>query len=337
MTNLDKPPLFHKAILESGAPTARAVYPYDHPLHHRQFDDFLSELGCSNISEEDLMSHLRTLPVSKIASASVKVFEKYSPSLRWAFQPVIDGPGGFISKAPIEAWCSGAYHKIPILTGFNTNEGAMFVPVNMSTSSQFRDFFSTLLPKLSRSDLDAIDEIYPESKYHETRPGLGAQFKRIEAAYAHWAYVAPVKQTVQFASTPNSESTRPKAPTYLYHFAVNTTVQGGANHGDQQAFVTYSPQVVSFSKAQEKIAGFMHAYWTSFIIDGDPNSVRGRWPDRPQWPAYRIDDGENMIFGDGNEEWIGGANEGVAAKVVPDTHARKECEFWWSKTDLSEQ
>jgi acetylcholinesterase len=340
MANTSKEPLFHKAIMESGASTARAVYPYDHALHQKQFEEFIKETGSSHVSEDQIMSHLRSLPISTIVSASQSIFLKYDPSLRWAFQPVIEGPGGYIHKAPIAAWRSGDWHKMPILTGFNTNEGATFVPASMSKSSEFREFFRTLLPGLTESDLDAIDSFYPDplthpssSPYVEIRRGLGAQFKRIEAAYAQFAYIAPVRHTAHFASS----ASLPQAPVYLYQFALQRSVNGGANHSDQRDFVTYSPDVVSFSKAQQEIAGKMHAYYTSFIAAGDPNAVKGRWPDRPHWPAYRAGEGERMVFGEGNTEWIGGQDKGTAANVVPDTYAQKECEFWWSKTDISEQ
>jgi triacylglycerol lipase len=303
-----------------------------------QFKDFLKELGCSDIIEDRLMHHLRTLPVEAIVSASEKVYQIYSPSLRWAFQPVIEGSGGYITKAPIEKWHSGEYHEVPILTGFNTNEGAMFVPINLSKPSQFRDFFRILLPGFSSSDLDEIENLYPDpsvyanSPYVETHIGRGSQFKRLEAAYAHWAYIAPVRQTVKFVSILKPEDSKARPPAYLYHFDV-----GGTGHGDQGRYVTYIPSIANFSEAQKKIAGFMHAYWTSFIISGDPNVIPGYWPERPHWPSYQDSEGEKMVFGEGNDEWLGGFNKGIPAKSVPDIWAKKECEFWWSKMEIPEQ
>ncbi len=326
--------------MESGAPTARAVYSYDNPLHQKQFEDFLQETGSLDISEDQIMPHLRSLPVSTIVSASLAIFLKYDPSLRWPFQPVIEGPGGYISKPPIDAWRSRDWHKTPILTGFNTNEGAMFVPAGMSKSSEFREFFHKLLPALSQADLDALESLYSDplthpssSPYIETRRGLGAQFKRVEAAYAQFAYIAPVRHTAHFASTAPSS----QAPVYLYHFALQRSVNGGASHGDQAPFVTYNPDIVNRSKTQQEIAGTMHAYYTSFVASGDPNAVKGRWPDRPHWPVYQAGQEERIVFGEGNTEWIGGKDKGVIAKVVPDTYAQRECEFWWSKADISER
>jgi acetylcholinesterase len=266
MRNFDGSPPFQKAILESGATTARAVYPPTHPLHEEQFEAFVSKVGLSSVPKDKLISKLREQDMLTIKAASEAIYGKYDPSIRWAFQPVIDGEGGIVPIPPIEAWESGKWAKIPILTGFNTNEGAMFVPKHSSASKDFTSFFHTLLPSLSNADLKALDKMYPdpathpESKYRETRPGvnLGAQYKRIEQAYAQFAYIAPVRQTARYASDDG-------APVYLYHFAVNSSVVGGANHGDQNDYSTYNKGARERSETLNEVAGAMHAYWTSFI------------------------------------------------------------------------
>lgn len=341
MANTNKKPLFHKAIMESGAPTARAIYPYDCILHQKQFEEFLRETRSADISEDQIMHHLRNLPISTIVSASQTIFSKYDQSLQWAFQPVIEGPGGYISRAPIDAWSSRSWHKVPILTGFNTNEGASFAPPYMSKSSQFKEFFRTLLPALSSADLDDIELLYPDpltnpsSPYQGVRRGLGAQFNRIDAAYGQFAYIAPVRQTAKLASAADLTSS-PKTPVYLYQFAANSRANGGTRHGDQGDFSIYGPSISRLPKIHQEVAAWMHGYWVSFVITGDPNAVKGRWPDRPHWPAYRAGEGERIVFGEENTDGTGGEDKAIAARVVPDSYAQKECEFWWSKTEIIE-
>ena len=336
MLNTDRPPPFHKAILESGAATARAVYPWNNALHEQQFREFLTTLGCAEVPDEDIMETLRSLKAIEIKQASDTIFNMYDPSVRWPFQPVIDGEGGMIASRPIDAWRSGKWHKVPILTGFNTNEGAMFVPVGASsTSDDFTNFFRTLLPGLSEDDLTKLNEVYPDplldptSKYVETRNGLGAQFKRMEQAYGHFAYTAPVRQTVRFATAAD-------APVYLYHFDVNCSIKGGADHGTHASFATYNREIRDISDDIDEITGAMHAYWSSFITTGDPNAVQGRYPDRPQWPAYLPDNGKLVVFGEGNDEIAGGSNTGIAVQVMDDTFAAEESEYWWARTELFE-
>jgi len=102
MHNPNGPPLFHKAIIESGATTARAVYHPDHALHEKQFQEFLAQLDLKDVPEDQVLVTLRSLPTAHIKGASEAVFNKYNPSVRWPWQPVIDGPGGMIPIAPIK-------------------------------------------------------------------------------------------------------------------------------------------------------------------------------------------------------------------------------------------
>jgi triacylglycerol lipase len=43
-----------------------------------------------------------------------------------------------------------------------------------------------------------------------------------------------------------------------------------------------------------------------------------------------------MVFGEGNDERAGGSGTGVAAQLVEDEWSRKECDFWWTKTGVSD-
>ncbi|KAH8429039.1 putative extracellular lipase [Aspergillus melleus] len=334
--------LYHRAIIESGAATSRAVHSIDSALHEAQFRQFVEASHCDNLPDNEIFPCLRTQPIDLISNASSTVFDRYNPSVRWAFQPVIDHE--LIKRLPIDAWHSGDWNKMPILTGFNTNEGTYYVPVNMSTAPQFRDFFHTLLPAYTEQDLDTIDALYPDpatspassSPYKETRPiAVGAQYKRVEAAYGHYAYACPVRQTAHFASLdPGSNEN----PVFLYRWALNKTVQGGANHADQLPYEAYDADVRGLSEAQEEVAGQLHAYFTSFIVTGDPNAISGRFPDRPRWERYVGEQGKGrvMVFGEGNDERAGGTGRGVAAKVVDDEWSRRECEFWWTKAGVSD-
>ncbi|KAL4986281.1 Alpha/Beta hydrolase protein [Aspergillus falconensis] len=332
-----KAPLFHRAILESGSPTSRAVRPYNAEIHEQQFRDFLQEVGCpSTLAESEIFPFLRSLPSSVITNAQTAVFDKYNPSLRWAFQPVIDGD--VIPRKPLDAWTAGLWHKVPIMTGFNSNEGTMYVDKSMSDPAQFRKFWHELLPQLTKEDLDTIDHLYPDpstdstSPYVETRTelGLGPQYKRIEAAYGHYAYVAPARHTVHFAaSDPGSP------PVYLYHWALPRTVIGRANHGDNMYYETYNDDVTGLSESQKELSGTLHAYITSFITRGDPNAIKGRYGTRPEWKPYNPDSPGVLVFGEDNEELIGGV-VAPPAKFVGDAWARQETEFWWSKVPISQ-
>lgn len=324
-------------ILESGGATARAIYHPVNAMHEKQFKEFLKELNLQDEPEETLLASMRKLSTYQVKSASEEIWYTYDPSVQWPFQPVIDGPGGMIERSPIEAIKANKYHKVPILTGFNTNEGAMFTPDGFTTSDNFTTFFRTLLPGLTETDLTDLDLMYPDpaifptSEYAETRDGFDAQFKRTEQAYGHFAYVAPVKQYAHYVATT-------VAPVYLYHFAAETTVRNGAGHGEHAAFVTYNEDIWGRSRHVKQISQMMHAYWTSFVLTGDPNAVTK--VKRPVWPRFVESDGqvgELVVFGEGNNEVAGGSESGKVAKVSKSTWKTKECQFWWDRTEQFEK
>lgn len=336
---VDKPAPFHRVIMESGAPTSRAVYPYNHPLHEKQYQEFLNLTGTADIPDASKLAHLRALDIKTIVSASETIFNRYNPSLRWPFQPVIDGPGGMIPTAPIASWNAGAYHKVPILTGFNTNEGNGFVSKAAATSKQFNDFFATLLPALNATGLASLDALYPDpathadSPYVDTRRGVGAQFKRLAAAYGDYAYIAPVRHTAHFAGAAGAG-----ADVWLYQLAANKTVVDGAAHGIQGEYVINAASVRELKwPAQGQMAAQMHAYWASFVATGDVNAVRGEG--RGEWAPYAAGQGDGaakMVFGAGNDERAGGGAEGVLAESRPDSWGWREGEWWWARVGLSE-
>ncbi|KAK7947001.1 uncharacterized protein PG986_011322 [Apiospora aurea] len=328
-----KPPLFHRIVMESGAPTSRAVRHFDAEIHEQH-------PGSS--------PYLRSLPIDVIAAAQTKVFYEYNPSLRWAFQPVIDGE--IIRQRPIDAWRKSQWHKMPIMTGFNGNEGSLYVDKQMRTPEQFTAFWKTLLPQLSDADVATINELYPDptgtgpssSKYRvegalKEKGGVGAMYRRIEAAYAHYAYVAPARQTAELAGV---------AKVYLYHWALEKTLVGGAAHGENMPYEVRDPGVCGVSPAQDELSRVLHAYVTSFICTGDPNGVLGDGDgaERPRWEAHTSGDRGTkvkMVFGKGNTEFVGGDGKSQSppppAELVEDAWAKTESDFWWDKVEISQQ
>ena len=211
------------------------------------------------------------------------------------------------------------------------------MPQKAATSKEFTDFFRTLLPVLTDEDLELLNAVYPDpvtnssSKHKETRKGLGlgAQFRRLEQAYGQFAYICPVKHTAHFVAQSNTN-------VYLYHFAAQSNVKGGAIHGGQAPFVTHNKDIRDVSKTADEISGLMHAYWTSFIVSGDPNAVDGRYGDRPEWPSYVAGRRKLVVFGEGNDEVAGGGNKGTAVRVKDDDWAVEECRYWWDRTEKFE-
>ena len=339
MNKVEVKPPFARAIMESGGPTARAVYPYDHALHEQQLKEFLDFTGASAFPDNEKMAYLRNLSGEVIMAASEDVFWRYHPQVRWPWQPVIDGD--WIPKPPIESWEAAEYHKVPILTGFNTDEGTIFTPHYADEPTDFDNFFKTLLPAFNKTDMAELKAMYPDpskdplSPYVDTRPGLGSQFKRLARAFGDYAYISPVRHTVHFAST----FERPDdAPTFLYHFDANQSVADGAAHGRNEPYVVRAEEKMKLEGFQAGLAIQMHAYWSSFVLCGDPNIIRKAPADnRTPWPAYgKRGSSAKMVFGEHNDQIAGGTTQGGLTEVRADLKFDKEGDFWWSRVMKSE-
>ncbi|KAH6977192.1 Alpha/Beta hydrolase protein [Ilyonectria sp. MPI-CAGE-AT-0026] len=326
--------LFHKAIIDSGAHTARAVHPPSADLNTQHFRELLDLTPCAhfkNLLDPKVLTCLRGLPSETVDKAGKAVFARSEPSNRWAWQPVMDS--NIISRRPLDAWKSGKFNRVPILTGSAHNEGAYYAPKAADKPEDFAKFFRTLLPHLTDVEFTQLEALYPDpasdpnSPYVESRgiEGVGSQYRRLEAAYGHYAYTCPVRQTAIWATSHSEED----QPVFLYHWALNKTVLLGANHGDQMRYQTYNKEVREISQAQDEVAGNLHAYCTSFITKGDPNVIKGKFSNRPEWKGWKGGKGLTMILGDGNDERAGGSGVGIASQLQDYKWGDDQCEFWW--------
>ena len=304
----ENPGPFHRAIIQSGSATSRDCRPYNTRVIEKYFGDFLALIGCpEDLTAAETFVLLRKMPLSAITDAQGTVFNKYKASMQWAFRPVIDGD--IIKRPLLESWHSREYYKIPIMTGFCTNEGSLYVDRKLSKPEQFTQFMRILLPNFPDEDIAYLNNLYPDPStgdptYQDQRVGdrIGPQFKRTEAAYGQYALLAPARQTAHLVSSLPSAP-----PVYLYHWDIITTLDGGAVHADILGYETFDRATTSKSPAQREIAGMFHAYITSFICHGgDPNKSGGRYSYRPRWKPYTLDGGLSMVFGRGNRDLIGG-------------------------------
>ncbi|KAI2631960.1 alpha/beta-hydrolase [Hypoxylon sp. NC1633] len=350
------PPPFQKAILESGGSLARATFTPTHPLHEQQFQQFLAQCGLNDTPDDKIFEELRGLSLGQINSASNAIWRRWNASLRWAFQPVIDGPGGIIPDLPIKSWEKGNVLRIPILTGFNTDEGAIFIPSQASDSSAMQNLMTGIVPALNKTDLNTLNTLYPDpssdlgEKLYITKPptGFGTQFWRLDDAYGHYAYICPVLQAAHLASTAQDGG-----PVYAYHYAARSNAHGGADHGDEAPVVAHDMDAIGKFPGVVTMADEMNGFWTRFAVTGDPNPGPGSNATTiAAWPKFVSPFNKDaviadtnatrtvMLFGEGNDERMGvrgRQNQGVAAQVSNITsRTQDECLFWWDRVILSE-
>lgn len=310
-------PLFHKAILESGSPTARSVLSASHPRNRAQH---ASLARAASLSSPGSSKTLETLDVANLLEAAMMVWAENHEAVTWPFQPVVeDGPHHsasppVIPDTPLRLWERFAEHmlswetreeapqSIAVITGFCSHEGVMFVPGRASTNAEFRAFFSTLIPAMSAADLDALERLYPDPVTDPTSPyknhpvhaqGKGAQFTRLHEAYAHYAYICPVLYTAhmlssiadKIAAAPPStyingaKKEKPTVKVYVYEYAALAGQFPAAGHGDQAAIVAHDMAQLHGRPGLAAVAREMHSRWTAFAASADGSLSKETWPE----------------------------------------------------------
>ncbi|KAF6825364.1 phenmedipham hydrolase [Colletotrichum plurivorum] len=355
--------LFARAIVESGAPTARSVLNADHPRHEAQFAQFVSHASLSHLSEDQFIPAIRSLPLSTLLQASLAVWTENAPSVQWPFQPSIDSNtagDSTIPDLPIRGWTSPSLPSPPpLITGFNTSEGTTFVPAGASSPTALKDFFATLIPSLTPADLETLESLYPPASSSPPPPtrNHGPQFRRLAEAYGHYGYIAPLIHSAHFAS-------RKGAPVWVYEYAAHADL-GAANHGDHVPAATHDSDVLSpeGTPGLWAVADAMHGYWSSFVIGGAhedgpnalPNATGLTWPrfispfgDAPGGADDHVPEvgdqqesrGKILVFGEGNDEFMGQRGQrrrGTTVRVRTLTaREMKQFRFWWDHVTLSE-
>lgn len=243
---------------------------------------------------------------------------------------------GIITALPITRFRAGQFLRIPILTGFNSHEGAVFCNPATHTTATFLSKFTTLLPALATPDLTLLAALYPDpatdpsSPYTAVPPGFGQQWARYEAAYAHYAYICPVVQTAHFYSTSfyghyddkgsgdaaaaaaaaaavqtqakgeavKAEEEAP--PVWVYHFAALSRAElgGKANHGDEAVVVAHDMAALAGCPGLVRTSAAMHGAWVRFVVSGDPNH-------RPTGASFETSSSSSSstASGGGSQRW----------------------------------
>lgn len=263
--------LFRSAIAESGGPygaryiTPNADWSLKKALAMGQ--QFSKALKANTLAE------LR----AKTSDEILQVFDfTVSPfSAGMAFAPVIDGQ--VIPGDPEKLYANGRQAKVPVITGFNADEGNLFY-AGASTQA-YRDYIKSIFGKSAGK----VFAMFPAAKAGEVRGAFNA-----------FLTVAGFSEPARFVAGAQGKK---GCKAFLYQF---TRVPGtamaqklGAYHSIELAYVFGNLKgEAGYSEDDIKLANAIKDYWTNFAKTGDPNG-----PGLPRWPAYNGKADENIEFG----------------------------------------
>ncbi|KAJ8111867.1 hypothetical protein OPT61_g5635 [Boeremia exigua] len=298
--------LFRSAILESGNPII--VGATNRPFE-QSFQNLTNAAGCSNAT--DALGCLRELPFSQLNA----VVNTTQFSGIWS--PQIDGD--IIARYSSEQVAEGAFVRVPIIIGANSDEGTSFAPKGLNTSEQFLQTLTSGSSPMNLTTAQSILDAYPLQSPELDLANLGPpdfvppaypyglQYRRTTSYYTDQTFVANRRLTCQSWANYSLDA-------YCYRFNAIPAWAGpydGATHFVEVAFamknldgVGYAPvrtpPFQGIPQSYRDLAGLMAGDWVSFVATGDPNkwnradALRGLQTEVPAWAAY--EDATPKIF-----------------------------------------
>jgi para-nitrobenzyl esterase len=267
--------LFHRAIAESGA------YMQTQPSLARAEaagTNFANVVGCNQPNPADVLTCLRTLPVSTILSVA-----SFSPA------PNVDGKVLTQSVAP--ALASGQFNRVPLMNGSNHDEWNLFMALDFDltghsvTAATYPAAIAATIGVLPASPAVALVQAqYPGGSfptYDQTVGALGTD--AIFACPARFADELASQFVPTFAYEFNDEN----AP---QNFLPAVSFPYGASHASEIQYIFPSantsglglnlPQT-PLTASQQQLSDKMVGYWTEFAESGNPNGSGS-----PHWPRF---------------------------------------------------
>ena len=251
--------LFHGAISQSGGsfgPTRPTTYPGENMKTLKQAEiegeDFAQKAGVFSIAE------LRKIDAEKLPSG-------WGMGSAW---PIVDGY--VIPDDQYKLYEAGKYNDVPVLIGYNSDEGLSFTWVK--TPEEYVEGVKLRYGKFS----DELLKAYPlgENSIPKTARDLAR-----DAAFGWHTWIWARLQ-----------SKTGKSKVYYYYFDQHPDYPEdspnfghGSPHGQDIVYVfqNLDPSNPQTTKSDLEISDAMGTYWTNFAKNGNPNGEN-----LPEWPAF---------------------------------------------------
>lgn len=221
------------------------------------------------------LEQLRALPAGAVVNSSIWDFT-LDPGVT-AFSPSIDRH--VLPMHPSHVFSAGAQVKVPLLAGWNLDEGYLFRSraLPSSTPEEFKSHLASFF------DVEGRNQTGTEEKLALLYPA--STTKQATSSAVQWTGDLIISEQTWEAAHLHSRSVR---STYVYHFTYTSPYSPAANHASELPFVfgNLLNSTGSSPTPSEEDRAFSDAvvgYWVNFAATGNPNNPA---TDLPHWPRY---------------------------------------------------
>jgi para-nitrobenzyl esterase len=177
---------------------------------------------------------------------------------------------------PTQAIASGAYNRVPVMTGSTLDEGriiaaileAQGVPLNAVT-------YPVVLSQIYGTDAVRVQTHYPGAAYGDDyRLALGAALTDSAFACPTWALNRSLSASTHTYAYEFADRTAPNV------YAITPNFPLGAYHAAEIPYL-FPTGTSTLNPAQRRLSDQLLSYWTRFATDGHPNGHH-----TPHWRQF---------------------------------------------------
>ena len=273
--------LFHRAIAQSGGSMGHLGPPGSGCMQRLSVAEDAGErlmhrLGATSLEELRRMSAQEVQFPGLSVDAREEDHMSVLPMIRRSGWMIVDG--AILERSNFETFCAGLQAQVPLMTGWNEDEGS----TSPAPGSQ-----SALQASIRASYGDFAERIL--SHYADTQKTPAEIGRRI---LGHRTFCWQNRAMAKWHGATSAQ------PTFLYQFTRVSPIPGGMDFlecagQEPGAFHTAEIPYVfknldcrtwAWSSRDRELAREMSRYWINFAKTGDPNEGGGQ----PEWPRYRI-------------------------------------------------
>lgn len=277
------------------------------------YDRLVRNLGCSSSSNTLACIRSKSAVEVQTVNNNTALPGAQDPPL-YMYGPVIDG--SLIQDYTYRAFNTGAFIKVPSISGDDTNGGTVFTPKSTNSSEASSRFLKDQFPALTTAQLAKIAQLYPVEGTPQF-PDSGRYWRQVSNAYGEMRYLCP---GLFIASAQANRGV--KAYNYRYNVEDPTQVaQGLGVPHTVEVNAIFAPNVsgapASYATTNAPEIPVIQGYWQSFIRSFDPNLYRAKGS--PVWELWQESQMDRLLFQ---------TNNNTMETVDPGQWAR--CQYLWS-------